>query len=726
MKFTKALYKVFAVSIAFTLSNGLVEAQSIHSQPYPQPNPPAISGIVTNAQEAPSKKGEMLMAPTTPYSHGDPTAMEQLNLEYINQARANPIEEGNRLVNTPDGDVQGAISFFNISKSLVQQQFSTYPAKGPLAFNAQLIQAARLHSEDMRTNQFQGHTGSNGSSMGQRINQAGYTGWSGAGENVFSYAKSVWHAHAGFNIDWGGDNQVTLGHRENIMNYQGTQYREIGVGILNVQQPSQVGPLVVTQNFGLKGTTKFITGVVYKDLNNNNFYDIGEGIAGVQVMPASGTFYAVTSSSGGYAIPYTANGSMTVTASGGDLPSPIVRNIQLSNDNVKLDFILGQGNFTPNVVLNLPSNGAQDANETQTFQWFPGQGATEYQFEISTSPTFTTLLGQPFVTQDTSRIVTGLINGQTYHWRVRANGPTGWSPYSTVYTFERYSIPSKVVTVFPMNKETISGTSVLLTWMKNPVQTTKYWVEVSKDEYMDEIILSDSTKNDTTRLVENLQPGTYYWWVSAKNELDWTFAGFDDIQSFTISAPGVPTTLVAPPDKFISSNGKVNLMWSAVTGSSNPVSYKIFIANNDTFSNAYTATLSSTQFMYETQTNGTYYWKIENNANGAMGAESPIRSFVVDIPTSVGNVISGLKVEEVTPNPATTSLTIRFTNDFEFNGAVQILDLQGNIRMTLGESTISAAKHTMSISLQNLSSGMYFLRILHPEGVIMKKIFINK
>lgn len=726
MNYNRIFTMVFTVVSVISMVCGSAQAQSQRSHQFPQPSPPSISRVVTNVEDVPLKTGEILMAPSTPYSHGDPTAMEQLNLEYINQARANPTEEGNRLVNTPDGDVQGAISFFNISKSLVQQQFSTYPAKGPLAFNAQLIQAARNHSNDMRTNQFQGHTGSNGSTMDQRINQAGYTGWSGAGENVFSYARSVWHAHAGFNIDWGGDNQVTLGHRQNIMNYTGSQFREVGIGILTVQQPSQVGPLVVTQNFGVKGTTKFITGVVYKDLNNNNFYDIGEGLAGVQVMPTTGTFYATTSTSGGYAIPYTGTGNMTVTASGGELPAPIIRNIQLSSENVKLDFILGQGNFTPNVVLNLPMNGAETEDAVQTFQWFPGQGATEYQFEISTSSTFASLLGQPTVTQDTFATVSGLVNGQTYYWRCRANGPTGWSAYSTVYSFKRYLLPKKVVSVFPMDKETVSGTSVLLTWMKNPVPTTRYWVEVSKDEFMGDIVVSDSSKNDTTKLVENLQPGTYYWWISARNEIDWMYAGFDDIQSFTVSAPGTPTTLVAPPDKFTSQNGKVTLMWSAVTGSSNPVSYKIYIANNEAFADAFTATLSSTQFLYETQTNGTYYWKIENNANGTMGSESPVRSFVVDIPTSVGNTISGLKVEEVTPNPFTSISTVRLTTEDEFEGTIQIMDLQGNIRSTIGTSRFATGEHTINISSANLSSGVYFLRIQHPRGIIMKKLIINK
>jgi len=719
---------VFTVVSVISMVCGSAKAQSQRSHQFPQQNPPSISRVVTNVQDVPLKTGEILMAPSTPYSHGDPTAMEQLNLEYINQARANPTEEGNRLVNNPDGDVQGAISFFNISKSLVQQQFSTYPARAPLAFNAQLIQSARGHSNDMRTNQFQGHTGSNGSSMDQRVNLAGYTGWSGLGENVFSYAKSVWHAHAGFNIDWGADNQVTLGHRKNIMNYEGSQFREVGIGILSVQQPSQVGPLVVTQNFGIKGTTRFITGVVYKDLNNNNFYDLGEGLSGVQVMPATGTYYATTSTSGGYAIPYTGSGSMTVTASGGELPAPIVRNIQLSNENVKLDFILGQGNFTPNVVLNLPMNGAETEDAAQTFQWYPGQGATEYQFEISTSSTFASLLGQPTVTQDTFATVSGLVNGQTYYWRCRANGPTGWSAYSTVYSLKRNALPRKVVTVFPMNKEVISGTSVLLKWMKNPVQTTKYWVEVSKDEFMGDIIMTDSTKNDTTRLIDNLQPGTYYWWVSAKNELDWTFAGFDDIQSFTISAPGTPTTLVAPPDAFEvlgTVNDKLNLMWTPITGSNPNVMYRVYIDTDSNFSNAFVINTASTQFQYTLVNIGTYYWKIENDANGTMGSASPTRKFTVTLNTSVGNVISGLNVEEVTPNPLSSFSTIRMTTSEEFNGEVQILDVQGNVRSALGTSTFVVGQHTINIPSMNLPTGVYFLRIKHPRGLVMKKFIIN-
>jgi len=64
----------------------------------------------------------------------------------------------------------------------------------------------------------------------------------------------MWHAHAGFNIDWGADNQISLGHRRNIMNFDGALYTEVGVGVLEDNNPgTQVGKYIVTHNFGARG-----------------------------------------------------------------------------------------------------------------------------------------------------------------------------------------------------------------------------------------------------------------------------------------------------------------------------------------------------------------------------------------------------------------------------------------------------------------------------------------
>ncbi|MGE2721120.1 CAP domain-containing protein [Mycolicibacterium celeriflavum] len=56
---------------------------------------------------------------------------------------------------------------------------------GPVAPNPQLNAAAARQANDMLANNVRSHTGSDGSSVGQRISAAGYTQYSTAGEIIF-------------------------------------------------------------------------------------------------------------------------------------------------------------------------------------------------------------------------------------------------------------------------------------------------------------------------------------------------------------------------------------------------------------------------------------------------------------------------------------------------------------------------------------------------------------
>lgn len=60
---------------------------------------------------------------------------------------------------------------------------TSYPGASPVAWNDRLAMAAYLHSVDMETNQFFSHTGSDGSSPGDRITREGYAWWM-YGENI--------------------------------------------------------------------------------------------------------------------------------------------------------------------------------------------------------------------------------------------------------------------------------------------------------------------------------------------------------------------------------------------------------------------------------------------------------------------------------------------------------------------------------------------------------------
>jgi len=283
------------------------------------------------------KKNSKEQLSGTFYSHGDPTPFEQQMLEYINQARLNPEAEGIRLADSKDHDVLTSLNFFQIDRKRLKEDFSDYISKPPLAFNKNLIESARKHSLDMAKNGFQGHIGTDGSNTRYRINKSGYLlngSWS-LGENVFSYAKSIFHGHSALNVDWG---RPFLEHRKNIMEFNKNNdkfFREIGIGI--VSGNGRVGPLVVTENFATSSGNFFVLGVVYNDINKNFFYDLDEGIKGVTITTSQGSYHTITSESGGYAIPLTGTkGSIKISANGNGIKQSKIINID--RNNIKVDF----------------------------------------------------------------------------------------------------------------------------------------------------------------------------------------------------------------------------------------------------------------------------------------------------------------------------------------------------------------------------------------------------
>ena len=66
----------------------------------------------------------------------------------------------------------------------------SFPAVGPVAWNAAVATAAYGHSRDMADHNFFDHTGSGGSTLGTRLTAAGYA-WSSAGENIAAGQPSV-------------------------------------------------------------------------------------------------------------------------------------------------------------------------------------------------------------------------------------------------------------------------------------------------------------------------------------------------------------------------------------------------------------------------------------------------------------------------------------------------------------------------------------------------------
>jgi uncharacterized protein YkwD len=260
----------------------------------------------------------------------DLSPQEQLLLEEINRARANPAGEA-----SADG--------ISLNEGLPAGTITADP-KQPLAPNAALLQASRAHSADMLARNYFAHeTLGTGQTPDQRDVAAGYAG-SQFAENIAERGTTgtldqnqvVVQIHNDLFID---STEPGRGHRTNLLD---PGLSEAGVGISFgpfTQNGQTFNSALATQDFGDRGQ-KFLTGVVYADRDGNRFYSIGEGLAGATITAtnqATGqVFRTTTGTSGGYALPL-GPGTYQVSITPPGQASGSVQTVTLGQANVKVD-----------------------------------------------------------------------------------------------------------------------------------------------------------------------------------------------------------------------------------------------------------------------------------------------------------------------------------------------------------------------------------------------------
>jgi hypothetical protein len=320
---------------------------------------------------------------------GDPSPDEQLVLEIINRARANPTAEGTRLqtfspIGLPAGDI----------KEGLDNPGSVGP-RPPLAMNKNLLATARAHSLDMYQRNYFAHDTKSPPTQtwAQRINAGGYIG--SIGENIAASSSGTAAFLEDFlMVDWYFNNGVPTGvdhrgHRANLLDvdHAGSPYREIGIGYH--QGASLVGKTYkdfVTQDFGRNANGPFVLGVVYNDANGNGFYDLGEGMKGVTVsVPSAPGVFAVTTLSGGFAFPAnTSSGAFTVEFTGGPFGAapPVSKLVTpgFSGENVKVDCKLSDAGLPDTDNDDLP-----DAWETAMFGNLAQTGSGDFDGDSATN-----------------------------------------------------------------------------------------------------------------------------------------------------------------------------------------------------------------------------------------------------------------------------------------------------------------------------------------------------
>jgi uncharacterized protein YkwD len=262
-----------------------------------------------------------------------PTPVEQLFLERLNDARANPA-------------AYGASIGLNLS--------GVAPA-APLAFNTRLIQAAYLHSLDMFTRHYFDHVTPNGITPPQRMLAAGVrpVTW---GESIAEGWPGVASALQELIVDTGVPD---LSHRRMLLEVDAVfkPQNQVGIGIYATGPDD---PYLYIPGYGVPGSDPreigasyfytidtaatrphqtVLTGAVFRNSDGTGKYEIGEGLAGVTIT-VSGIGSVQDFNSGGFTVPLRHPGTYQVTAHGGDLPAPITRTVHVGASNVRVEFIV--------------------------------------------------------------------------------------------------------------------------------------------------------------------------------------------------------------------------------------------------------------------------------------------------------------------------------------------------------------------------------------------------
>ncbi len=251
-------------------------------------------------------------------------AFEIYMLQLVNRARLDPAGEAARYK-------------IDLNQGLAAGTISATP-KQPLVPNPLLNESARSHSQWMLDTDIFSHTGASGSQPFDRMTKAGYPFAApyAAGENIaFSGTTGTLGGLASYIEDQHRGLFLSPSHRTNIEN---DSYREIGISQVTgafTSGSTTYNASMVTQNFATTGTTSFLGGVIYNDLDLDNFYDPGEGVAGVTIR-INGIAVATSTAAGAYYLPL-ANGTHALQMDGGGLPGVFATSVTMAGLNLQVN-----------------------------------------------------------------------------------------------------------------------------------------------------------------------------------------------------------------------------------------------------------------------------------------------------------------------------------------------------------------------------------------------------
>lgn len=600
---------------------------------------------------------------------------EQLLLELVNRARANPGAEAARYgVGLNDGLTAGTI---------------TADPKQPLAPNQVLANAAAGHSVDMLNRDFFAHDTPDTPPVTatQRMKNAGYTTGVLYSENIAwegttdvptepQYLQYLLNAHERL--------FKSSGHRRNMLHPSAEELGNgIERGLFTGKDTNNVtrtfNALMVTENFGSRNSDPFITGVVYSDLNSDSFYSLGEAIRSGTVTATNTSTGAMVSdaigNSGGYQLIVPA-GTWQVDAlyRVGSTNFRITRTVVVDSQNVKADFLAA--NAVPVGISLTPATATirEQGADTTTLMTLTRSGSTSGILTVnlassdtteSTVPATVTIPdGQSSVQFSVAAVSDGLIDGSQV-----ATITASVSGYDNATA--RITTLDSTVPVLPGSLLTSPGPRPVISWT-GISNAANYEIWISNDSTKQgRYLVQGGIVGTTFTPVADLPVGNYRIWVRGLTA-ESVASAWSAAQSMRIVTPPAIVGSGA-----VHNTTQLSIQWTPVPGAA---AYEVWVDRLSTGEVAYhrQSNVTGTTLALSDIPLGQYaFWVRARNAAGHFGNWSPRGTFTVNmqpmnlrvtgadfdsVPTLAWDSVPGAAAYDVWVNNASSGNTLLLRN----------------------------------------------------------------
>lgn len=396
-------------------------------------------------------------------------------------------------------------------------------------------------------------------------------------------------------------------------------------------------------------------------------------------------------------------------------------------------------------VTSWPNNGHIIFTNSLNLSWYLNGYNAGFTFNLQFSTdgnwsdpgTTTTVNGHP----DQYYLLSGLIFGQSYYWRVQSVSGATTSNWSSTATFSvigpggsNIPIPS-----WPIGSVSVPSADVDLMWYLNgPSTGLVFDVEVTTTGIFTGIP-THAGLTATQLSLTGLSNGANYFWRVRSRSLNGAITSPWSVVADFIVLSGLlgPVPRIGSPNEDITVfTASPIISWYVLTDP-NGSKYELEYANNPSFNNSTVVNnLSSSSLQLSNLTSGTkYYWRVRTkNSDGVYSDYSNVASFTPDGTTSVDGVVeipTKFEVSQNFPNPFNPSTVVNFGIPERGIVTAKVYDILGKEIRTLMNDEKEAGSYSLQWNGtdnfgQKVTSGTYILRVTAGSKAQSIKMILMK